>query len=196
MRVKLHRSRVVSSINPSRGAHCAHTSNALRFVTSSSNVVCDSLADLIDLLDQVSGLDMLLDDVELTQAKHGASQVYVSRSVLLGREETVDLHALSEDNVVGRSAVLPEAGACGATAGCLLIDDESSLRLASNARQLTHEVVAGDIAALIVRGLNHDGCDWARLLSLLSDGGTDALEDLSLLSGALRILDRRPSELE
>ena len=77
---------------------------------------------------------MLLDDVELTQAKHGASQVDVSRSVLLGREETADLHALAEDNVVGRSAVLPEAGARGATAGCLLVDDESGLRLASDAR--------------------------------------------------------------
>ena len=194
--VKLHGGLVGASVDPGSTSDSAGTSDLCRFLRSASDVLSDTLTDAAKLLDQVSLFDVFLDKCKLTEAELLTSKVNISSAISLSGEESVDLHALAEDDVVGGTVVLPESFTRGTTARGLLINNQGGFRLSSNSVKLLHEAITCSISALVRSGLDDDGGDRARLISLLRNCSSDVLKDLSFLGRRLRVGNRRPAKVQ
>ena len=70
---------------------------------------------------------MLFDHFELIKSDLRTCQVHISVAIVLCREESTDLHTLSENDVVSRAVVLPEASTGSSAARGLLVNNKGSL---------------------------------------------------------------------
>lgn len=139
---------------------------------------------------------MLFDNCELSKSKLRSSQVHISRTITLSRKETIDLHTLAKDDIVSGSVILPETSTSSSTACGLLINNECRLRFSGDASKFSHELCAGYISTLIISRFNNDSSNWAGFIILFLNSRSNVLKNLTFLSRALGVLDRRPSHLK
>ena len=107
--VKLHGGLVGASVDPGSTSDSAGTSDLCRFLSSTSDVLSNTLTNAAYSLNKVLLFNLFLDKGELTETELLTSKVNVSGAISLSREESIDLHALAENDEVSRTTVLPES---------------------------------------------------------------------------------------
>jgi len=98
--VKLHGGLVAASINPRSTTDSAGSSDLCRFFSSTGDILSDTLTNAAYSLNKVLLFNLILDKGELTETELLTSKVNVSGAISLSREESIDLHALAENDEI------------------------------------------------------------------------------------------------